>query len=416
VRKRVLGLSIAAGCLLVCVGAAIAAVQAKPPAGEPVVPGVAYAPAGAGAPYLPTKGAPRHMSGRGIGQLGGKLQAAAIKAGTAAGKAAGPKAKKPLGLRVGFLDIIGGIESADRVDNSWRNAFQHLGAKWIYCDGQGTPSKWATCGSTLIAQGANVLAMNGIDPSTVPSVLAAAKKKGIPVISCCGGAGPGFDVSFAPKETYAGNLLAKYLQAKMKSRSGTQEVLALDYPAPWAQDRTKALKAMVAKDSHFKVVATAVTDPTNITEGTRKQVSDELTANPGIKAIWASFDTPGQVVGQLVSSKFPGKKFPDKPLVLTFHADPSTQPLLKSGAIDVVMDYNYDVNAWESVDALVQHLAHKKPFPPYSSGKSYPGIGDPMTYALVTGKNLPPANTYPRPRSDAVSYFIAKWKAEGVGK
>src|SRR5205823_2620793 len=109
------------------------------------------------------------------------------------------------------------------------------------------------------------------------------KAKHIPAIQCCGGVGPGFNVSFAPKETFAGALLAKYLQAKLKSQSGTQDILALDYPAPWAADRTKALKAMVAQDSHFKVVATATTDPTNIVEGTRKQVTDELTAHPSLK-------------------------------------------------------------------------------------------------------------------------------------
>jgi len=408
---------IAGTCLVVATGAYAAVVAATPP-GEPTIPGVEYAVGGIGAKPLPTTGAPRHLTGAGIGQLGGALQAAATKAGTAAGKAAGT-GKLPA-LKVGFVDIIGGIESADRVDNAWRNAFQHLGAKWLYCDGAGNPSKWATCGTSLLSQGANVLTMNGIDPTTIPQVMKAAARKHVPIISCCGAATPGFAVNFAPDEKSGATILAKWLQAKVKGRSGVQKIVAIDYPATWATSRTKVLKALVASDPHLQVIATAVTDPTNLVEGTRKIVDDELTAHPDVAIFWASFDTVGQVVGQEVAAKFPGKSWPEKPLVATFHADPSTLPLLKSGAINGVVDYNYDVNAWESVDAFVQNRIHGTAYPPFAKTNagiaSYPGIGNPLYYPMVVGANVPPAGQYVRPKVDAVSYFIAKWKAEGIGK
>src|SRR6185503_12782300 len=110
----------------------------------------------------------------------------------------------------------------------------------------------------------------------------------------------------------------------------------------WAQARTAQLKAMVAANQKYKITVNATTDPTNLIAGTQKTVSDALTADPSLKAIWVSFDTAGQAAGQVVASRFAGKKFPDKPLVVTFHADPSTQGLMKSGAIDVVVDNNYD--------------------------------------------------------------------------
>src|SRR4051794_7824623 len=110
-RKRAIGTSAVAVVVLACAGVAFAAVDGTPP-GQPVIPGVKYA-SGAGAPYLPTTGAPRRLSGFGIGPLGGAKQAAATAAGTKAGAAAGPKITKPLGMKVGYIDIIGGIESAD---------------------------------------------------------------------------------------------------------------------------------------------------------------------------------------------------------------------------------------------------------------------------------------------------------------
>jgi len=402
------------GVLALVVSAAVEAARtAGVPSGEPTISGVSYA-TGAGAPYLSTKGAPRKMSGFGIGPLGGALQAKAVAAGTAAGKAAGKGTLQP--LKVGYLDIIGGIESADRVDNSLRTAFQHIGAQWIYCDGQGSPQKWATCGNSLIAQGVNIIALTGIDPSTIPSVLSAAKAKNIPIVDFGGAVGPGFATAFAPNEPKAGAVLAAYLKAKLASQSGTSDILTLNYPASWAQQRTAQLTKVVAGDANLKIAEKATTDPTNLIAGTQKTVTDEITADPNLKAIWADFDTAGQAAGQVLASQFAGKSFPDRPLLVTFHADPSTQTLMRSGAIDAVVDVNYDATAWELADAVAEHYAHNKPWPKYSVGKSYPGIGDPVAYQIVTPANLPPKGMYVSPGVDVVSYFIAKWKAEGFGK
>src|SRR4051794_29443478 len=115
--KTVLFLGVVA---LVAAAAVGAARTAGTPSGEPTVPTATYA-TGQGAPYLPTTGAPRKMAGFGIGPMSGALKAKAVVAGTAAGKHMGKGTLKQ--LKVGYLDIIGGIESADRVDNSLRNAF-----------------------------------------------------------------------------------------------------------------------------------------------------------------------------------------------------------------------------------------------------------------------------------------------------
>ena len=403
------------GVLALVVSAAVGAARtAGVPSGEPTISGVSYA-TGAGAPYLSTKGSPRKLSGFGIGPLTGPANAKAVAAGTAAGKAAGTGATlQP--LKVGYLDIIGGIESADRVDNSLRTAFQHLGAKWIYCDGQGSPQKWATCGNSLIAQGVNIIALTGIDPSTIPSVLSAAKSKNIPIVDFGGAVGPGYATAFAPNEPKAGAVLAAYLKAKLGTQSGTSDILTLNYPASWAQQRTAQLEKVVAGDPNLKIAAKATTDPTNLIAGTQKTVTDELTADPNLKAIWADFDTAGQAAGQVIASKYPGKTFPDRPLLVTFHADPSTQTLMRGGSIDAVVDVNYDATAWELADAVAEHYAHNKPWPKYSVGKTYPGIGDPVAYQIVTGANLPPSGMYVSPGVDTDTYFITKWKTEGFGK
>ena len=119
----------------------------------------------------------------------------------------------------------------------------------------------------------------------------------------------------------------------------------------------------------------------------------------------------------MVASKYPGKSFPNKPLVVTFHADPSSQVLMRSGGIDAVVDNNYDATAWQLADATAQFFARKKAFPPYGTSFKYPGIGDPLAYEIVTKKNLPPAGKYyVAPPADVVTYFTTKWKTEGLVK
>ena len=269
-----------------------------------------------------TKGSPRKLSGFGIGPMTGALHAKAVcgrHRGRQGGRETVAKLQK---LTVGYLDIIGGIESADRVDNSLRTAFQHLGAKWIYCDGQGSPQKWATCGNSLIAQGVERHRADRHRPVDDPVGPLGAKAKNIPIVDFGGAVGPGFTTAFAPNEPKAGAVLAAYLKAKLASQSGTSDILTLNYPASWAQQRTAQLNKVVAGDPNLKITEKATTDPTNLIAGTQKTVTDELTADPNLKAIWARLrhrrpgGRPGhreQVPGQVVPGPAAARDVPRRP-------------------------------------------------------------------------------------------------------
>jgi ABC-type sugar transport system substrate-binding protein len=359
---------------------------------------------GKGAPYLPGPGA-----GKGIGPMVGTPEAAkATAAGTADGTKLG-KVSSPPHPTVGYLDIVGGIESADRAANSVRQALKAVGYKMLYCNGAGNPQKWTTCGNTLLSEGAKAIMLTGIDPSSIPSVVKKAKASKVPIVECCGSVGPGFDAAIYPDEPKAGKILAQSLISKLGSGGG--DVAVADYPAPWGQQRTAEFASMV-KGTPVKISAKTVTDPTNLVQATQKTVTDQLTGNPNLKAFWFAFDTAGQAGGQVIAAKAAG----NRPKVFTFHADPSTQVLMRKGAIDEVVDVNYDTTAWEAVDALAEFMARKTPFPGYTASATYPGIGDPLSYLIVTKDNLPPAGQYVAPKVDGVSYFLAKWKAEGLAK
>jgi ABC-type sugar transport system substrate-binding protein len=345
------------------------------------LPAGVLAATGKGAPYLPGPG-----TGKGIGPMTGTPEGdKATAAGTAEGKKLGTVSNPPHPT-VGFLDILGGIESADRATNSVRQALKAVGYKMLYCNGAGDPKKWTTCGNSLLSQNVKAIFLTGIDPSSIPSVVKKAKAQNVPILDCCGLVGPGFNAAFFPDEAEAGKVLSQALLAKL---SGGGDVSVADYPAPWAKARTDELKSLV-KGSDVKISASSVTDPTNLVQGTQKTVTDQLTANPGLKGLWFAFDTAGQAGAQVVAGKYPGKAFPDRPALFTFHADPSTQVLMRKGAVDEVVDVNYDVTAWEAVDALVEFMARKTALPDYSASATYPGIGNPLAYQIVTKDNQAP--------------------------
>jgi ABC-type sugar transport system substrate-binding protein len=335
---------------------------------------------------------------------------------TAAGKAdAGGTAAKPTGKTIGFLDVVGGLDSTVRIKAALTAATKALGWTMIYCDGQGDPTKTSACATSLLSRNVDALISDGVDGSVIASQLRAFKAKGIPAIDVSG-ITPGYQANYSGSEVLQGQILALYFQQQLSGLKPTPvNIAASTYAAPWAVARTAALKNVVKNDSNLKIVTTASPDPANLIEGSRKQTTDQLTANPNIRAFWADFDSVGQVVGQVVNSKYPGKSFPNKPLVGTFHADAGTNKLMHQGAIDVVADYNYDMSAWVGVDQLAQLFAKKTPLSPKLNPNYGPEAGDLYTYQIVTKANVPPAGQLPTAKVNAPEFFGAKWAAEFGG-
>src|SRR5439155_24493841 len=93
---------------------------------------------------------------------------------------------------------------------------------------------------------------------------------------------------------------------------------------------------------------------------TPKTVTAQLTQNPDLKGYWFAFDPAGQAGGPAFQAKFGGKKIPDKPWVVTFHADLGTQDLVRRDAIDAVLDVAYDAAGWVAVDQAAAFFTRMK--------------------------------------------------------
>jgi ABC-type sugar transport system substrate-binding protein len=351
-------------------------------------------------------------TGGGIRPQGGAEQEKAEEAGTKAGEEAKP-AKLPEG-KIGIINFLNGIESSDRLADSTTFAAAQLGWTSTVCDGKGTPSAFVACGNSLLAEGVSAIVAIAIESGQITPVIQKAESKGIPVIQVGGGGVPlgTFNGNYGPNEAKAGELLTEALFEKLDGlEEEPVEINIHNFPAKWGSVRTEQLENALEGQSKIKVNQEVVTDAANLVPYTRSTVTTQITQNPNVKAYWFTFDTTGQVGGQTIQSKYPGKEFPEKPLVVTFHGDLATLQLIESGAIDMESDVNYDAAVWEGIDGIAEELARKEPMSTENQPK-YPGIGDPFTYQIVDKENLPEAGQLVMPKWDVPSYFIAKWKAE----
>lgn len=351
-------------------------------------------------------------TGGGIRPQEGAAAEKAEAAGTKAGEEQKP-AKLPEG-KIGIINFLNGIESSDRLADSTTFAAAQLGWESTVCDGKGTPSQFVACGNSLLAEGVSAIVAVAVESGQITPVITKAKAKDVPVIQVGGGGVPlgTFSGNYGPDEAKAGELLTEALFEKLDALE--EEPVEMDvhnFPARWGAERTEQLEKAVEGQSKIKINDNVVTDAANLVPFTRNTVTTQITQDPDLKAFWFTFDTTGQVGGQVIASKYAGKEFPDKPLVATFHGDLATLSLINEGAIDMESDVNYDAAVWEGIDGIAQELARNEPMSKDNQPK-YPGIGDPFTYQIVTKENLPPEGEYVLPKWDVPSYFIAKWKAE----
>jgi ABC-type sugar transport system substrate-binding protein len=341
---------------------------------------------------------------------GDERTARAVAAGEEAAAAAGGPVELPQ-KTAGILQILGSIESAQNAERNMREALDTLGWKQIVCDAQGDPTKMARCGDSLLDQGVDVMFVLGIEPSLIKAQMRKAKDQGVPVVGFGGQVGddPLWAGKYYPDDPESGEILTDYVMGRLGEIEGDKPVAVNSYPADWSRLRTDVFLNAIKEDPSIDLVAEQTTDAANLVEGTRKQVNDTLTAHPDLKVYWFGFDVAGQAGGQAVAAKFPGKSFPEKPLVVTFDADLGTQELMRAGAIDAVVDVPYYASAWIAADQAAEFFARDTPFD-QSPQPDYPiTIFDNV---MITSENLPPEGQLRQTEDDFVAFFTTKWENE----
>jgi ABC-type sugar transport system substrate-binding protein len=345
---------------------------------------------------------------------GGAADAAA--AGEAAAKAAGPTVDLPT-KTAGIVRFAGSLEADQRIVGTMEEGLELLGWKVILCDGQGDPVKVANCGNSLLDQKVDIMFSDGIPPVLFTAALNRAKKAGIPWINAGGSVDDdsALTASYYPDDATAGEVLADWLVPELETLEGDVPIADHTWTAGWAKQRSDALKAAI-EGTPITIAVTSVTDATDPVQGTQQTVTDQLTANPDLKAFWLDYSSSAPLgAATAIGAKFPGKAFPDRPLLVTFLADQGNLGLLRSNKLDAVVDYPYFATGLVAVDQAAEFFARdtapsKEPRPDYD-GFPY------LDYEILTPDNVPAEGEYRTPEGDALAFFEAKWNEEfGLGE
>jgi ABC-type sugar transport system substrate-binding protein len=345
--------------------------------------------------------------------------ARAIAAKDLAAKAAGPWATLPK-IKLGIVQLNAQAEVAFRIAEGARIPAEELGWEVIVCDSLGDPARMASCGSSLINQGVSAIMAVAIEPGPVMAQLRDAKARNIPWIIIGGGTSPNdlITAQYAPLETEMSHLLHAYLIERLKERGDGQKTIAIStFSQVWAgRQRSDALYKDLA-DTNIFVVDEHVSDLSNQIADARHSVSQQLTAYPDVDALLATADYPLPVMGQLVAQAYPGKAFPERPLVVGYLDDLVNLDSIRKGESDALTTMRLDAASWVAVDQVASMLARGTELNKDAYLKSADVYGMDMTEAaLITAANLPAEGAYVEPEGDFETFFRTKWNLEyGIG-
>lgn len=334
-------------------------------------------------------------------------------------KSAGPTATLPK-IKLGILQLNAQAEVAFRIAEGARISAEALGWEVIVCDSLGDPARMASCASSLISQNVDAIMTVAIEPAPVMAQLREAQKRNIPWITLGGGATPNELVTaqYAPLETEMSSLLHAYLIKRLPERGPGEKTIAIStFSQVWAgKQRSDALYADL-KGTGISVVDEHVSDLANQIADARQSVTHQLTAFPNVDALLGTADYTLPVMGQLVAQRFPGKSFPDRPLVVGYLDDLVNLDAIRKSQADALATMRLDACGWVAVDQLAAHLSRGTALNKEAYQQSTTAYGMNLTEAtLITAENLPPEGKYVDPTGDFESFFRAKWRLEyGIG-
>jgi ribose transport system substrate-binding protein len=333
-----------------------------------------------------------------------------VSLGEKAGKEAGSQVALPK-IKAGVLNLGRVSESGARAEVVIDEALKTIGWSNVSCDSGGSAAKMASCGETLLNEGAKVLYLIAIPPEAIMPTLKRAKAEGVPVISYAGGTTPSDLMSgqYEGLEAEQGKVAGEHLLELLKGVKGEKQVALFSSFVNFAATRAKTFKETIASEPEIKIVTQKEVNPEDSIGSTEKNTSAVLNQYPKLSAIVTTWDDAIVGSARAIQQKDPGAQFPARPLLLSFDAVKVTQPWIKRGVVDGVADVANDTPAWAAVDQAAAFFARKAKIS--HANPTYPGITL-MKVQWITKDNLPAEGTYVPPTFEPAAYFGAKWKAE----
>lgn len=334
----------------------------------------------------------------------------AAEAGATEGEEIANGKPKPAPVKtIGFLNYTSQATALRRVSAGEEAAAKALGWGFKTCDAQGVPQKAATCATTLMQEGVDVVSSTAIPAAATKPELEEAKQKGIPWLNTGGQAprSPLYAAAFFLPEAKLYGPLDELLLEELGE--GEVEIGALKLTVDdTARARWEAFEKELKGHPNVSVVDEIEGNPAN-PSAVSPQIVAMLQQHPNVGGIWSCCDilTPPIVDGVRQA----GLGGEEGPLVVAPFPEQAMLESIREGEIFAAVDLSWEAYGWIAVDESVQNFAHGTQFTKYGEPTQYPKpIWDGQ---IITKENVVqnPESLQP-PLYDYSTYFEEKWKAE----
>ena len=341
--------------------------------------------------------------------------------GTAIAWPTGPATELPQ-LTIGYLQVLGASEAAQRLELTAKDAVDYLGWGWEYCDAEGVPDAMQTCLEGFINSGVDAIVTDGTTVEVIVEGLARARDAGIPFVNT-GGTQSFYHLyaaSFNPNDAALGRVLAEWMMGN-RGKDGPVQISSAGF-AKWGSDREDQLRAAV-EGTDVTIGAEEMVDFADVIGTAADLAANWLLQAPDSLAFWLTFDLAALGVGPVITESFAGVSPPDRPMVLTFYANCTTQQQMQAGGVDASSEENLEWGSYVAMDQIASYYANGVQFTDELRPYYEDADGNAWQFSIpfiVTPEDVgdecnPGRGPYPTPTdpswTDYVAFFEARWAA-----
>ena len=320
-------------------------------------------------------------------------------------------------ITIGYLQWIYADEAGKRIEDAAKEAVDFLGWGYETCDAAGDPAQMPVCGNQLLDADIDVMLTDGIPEAFITDVLERAEAEGVPVLSAGGEVDPRdfYIASYASDDTDLGVQLANYLIEQLPDGGN---IIVQTVPTAWSDKRITGLNSVI-EGSGITVVDQWEGDFANLVAGTEADVTTKLQQYDDVDAVWINFSVASIGAASAIGALYPDGDDPDRPLLVTFYANPTTVNDIRDGRVYAAVDEKLEWQSWAQVDAVAQMLVFGTE-PSQERAPSYDGrIFSVRQVVTIDTVNAMPADSTevpaPDPPGDYEEYFRNKWCGQFSG-
>ena len=328
----------------------------------------------------------------------GSAPASAAAGASGAATSAAPAATKSTTIcappkKVGYVDIYASSPIESQMSDVTKQMIATLGWDMHFIDAQANFTTMQQAVQSFVNEKVDLIIVASADAAPIRQGLQDAQTAGIPVIEIGGGVAvdPLYTAAYNEDETRLGKELGDHIVKTVPGAKIADLATSLNYSGKAREEGLQ--QALAASGGSAQITATQQIDTSNPTN-TSKTLTDMLTANPDINAVFAVFDSMAVPAASAIKAKGSEAK------LYTNFATPSNLELMKSGQLEAVIDVNLPLTPIVAIDQFINHTKSAAAFDPDAIEKAG-GLG----YTVVTAAN--PTATFNS--TETLAPFLEKW-------